>query len=62
MVTKLFTTSEQTFCFKLCSVARAFVKAPFVIALAPAFIDFDFIGGNILLGYGKEEAKRRLCC
>merc|ERR1719502_2545513 len=55
MVTKLFTTSEQTFCFKLCSVARAFVSAPFVIALTPAFIDFDFMGGNILLGGSKRE-------
>merc|ERR1719502_734314 len=61
MVTKLFTTSEQTFCFKLCSVASAFVRAPFVIALAPAFIDFDFMGGNILLGCRKEEANNRLC-
>merc|ERR1711934_1116689 len=35
IVTKLLITSEQAFCFKLCSVASAFVKAPFVIALAP---------------------------
>merc|ERR1719316_1211204 len=60
MVTKLFTTSEQTFCFKLCSVASAFVKAPFVIALAPAFIDFDFMGGNILLSCRGKAAKKRL--
>merc|ERR1719502_2400019 len=48
MVTKLFTTSEQTFCFKLCSVASALVRAPFVIALPPAFIDFDFMGATSL--------------
>merc|ERR1719181_2732684 len=53
MVTKVFTTSEQTFCFKLCSVASAFVNAPFVMALAPAFIDLDFIGGNITLACRK---------
>merc|ERR1719420_831953 len=46
MATRLLITSEQAFCFKLCSVASAFVKAPFVIAFAPAFIDF-FMGGNI---------------
>merc|ERR1719247_3460133 len=48
MATTLLITSEQAFCFKPCSVAIAFVKAPFVIALAPAFIDFDFIGGNMV--------------
>merc|ERR1719160_2133007 len=47
MATMLLMTSEQAFCFKPCSVASAFVKAPFVIALPPAFI--DFMGGNILL-------------
>merc|ERR1719420_2311539 len=45
MATRLLITSEQAFCFKLCSVASAFVKAPFVIAFAPAFM--DFIGGNM---------------
>merc|ERR1719181_1439563 len=46
MSAMLFKTSEHTFCFKPCSVAIAFAKAPFVMAfLAPAFI--DFIGGNI---------------
>merc|ERR1719213_445181 len=46
MSAMLFKTSEHTFCFRPCSVAIAFAKAPFVIAfLAPAFI--DFIGGNI---------------
>merc|ERR1711865_533188 len=45
--TRLLITSEQAFCFKLCSVASALVKAPFVMALpfVPAFI--DFIGGNM---------------
>merc|ERR1719171_2045724 len=46
MSTMLFKTSEQAFCFKPCWVARVFAKAPFVMAFAPAFI--DFIGGNML--------------
>merc|ERR1719359_615952 len=46
MSTMLFRTSEQAFCFKPCSVASAFAKAPLVMAFAPAFI--DFIGGNML--------------
>merc|ERR1719473_594247 len=55
MATMLLMTSEQAFCFKPCSVARAFAKAPFVIAFfAPAFI--DFIGGNIS---DEEEALER---
>ena len=40
------TTSEQTFCFRPCSVARALVMAPLVIALPPAFM--DFIGGSMV--------------
>merc|ERR1719174_3659512 len=35
IATKLSSTSEQAFCFNSCSVAIAFVKAPFVIALLP---------------------------
>merc|ERR1711881_752195 len=46
MATRLLITSEQAFCFKLCSVASAFVMAPLVIAFPPAFI--DFMGGSIL--------------
>merc|ERR1719218_16789 len=47
MSAMLFSKSEQTFCFKQCSVAIALAKAPLVIAfLAPAFI--DFIGGNMV--------------
>merc|ERR1740130_2015057 len=46
MATMLLIISEQAFCFKPCSVARVFAKAPFVIAFAPAFMDF-FMGGNI---------------
>merc|ERR1719424_1179751 len=54
IATMLLITSEQAFCFKPCSVASAFAKAPFVIAFfAPAFI--DFIGGNMLL---KRKKKR----
>merc|ERR1719262_537040 len=48
MATMLLMTSEQAFCFKPCSVASAFVMAPFVIALPPAFI--DFMGGSMVLG------------
>merc|ERR1719174_2473085 len=46
MATTLLITSEQAFCFRPCSVASAFVMAPFVIALPPAFM--VFIGGSIL--------------
>merc|ERR1740117_2284309 len=53
MATMLLITSEQAFCFKPCSVASAFARAPFVIAFAPAFIDF-FIGGNITCN-GREN-------
>merc|ERR1719399_1407565 len=45
MATMLLMTSEQAFCFKPCSVASAFVMAPFVIAYPPAFM--DFMGGNM---------------
>merc|ERR1719482_2357981 len=52
MATMLLITSEQAFCFRLCSVASAFVMAPFVIALPPAFM--DFIGGSMVL---REESE-----
>merc|ERR1719329_1523552 len=48
MATMLLITSEQAFCFRLCSVASAFVMAPFDIAFPPAFIDFDFMGGSMI--------------
>merc|ERR1719359_2361742 len=48
MATKLLMTSEQAFCLSSCSVARAFVIAPLLIAfLPPAFM--DFIGGSMVL-------------
>merc|ERR1719230_194526 len=53
MATKLLITAEHSFCFSSLSVAIAFVTAPLDIALTPAFIDFDFIGGNML---GKEDS------
>merc|ERR1719476_498041 len=53
MSTMLFKTSEQAFCFKPCSVARAFAKAPLFMAFAPAFI--DFIGGNMLTQEGTNR-------
>merc|ERR1719263_1740501 len=46
MATKLLITSEQAFCFKPCSVAIAFIMAPFVIAFLLVFI--DFMGGNMV--------------
>merc|ERR1719162_2090535 len=64
MATMLLMTSEQAFCFRPCSTASAFVKAPFVIAFfAPAFM--DFMGGNMLLGSQDvlwEQADVLLCC
>merc|ERR1719359_2421095 len=55
METMLLINSEQAFCFKPCSVARAFVRAPFVIAFfAPAFI--DFMGGN--MAQNRDEQTR----
>merc|ERR1719272_2280300 len=49
MATRLLMTSEQAFCFSSCSIARAFVMAPLLIAfLPPAFI--DFMGGSMMLG------------
>merc|ERR1719482_744767 len=61
MATKLLITAEHCFCFKSRSVAIALVTAPFDIALAPAFIDFDFMGGNILLDkQSKKECGQRI--
>merc|ERR1719281_1005014 len=49
MATRLLITSEQAFCFSSCSVARALVMAPLLMAfLPPAFM--DFIGGSMVLG------------
>merc|ERR1712034_267415 len=62
MATRLLITSEQAFCFNPCSVARAFVIAPLVIALPPAFI--DFIGGSMVLattGMVREQRQRIAC-
>merc|ERR1712059_73226 len=57
MATMLLITSEQAFCFRLCSVASAFVMAPFDIAFPPAFI--DFMGGSMVLGKVREKQRRR---
>merc|ERR1719378_876723 len=47
MATRLLITSEQAFCFSSCSVARALVMAPLLMAFfPPAFM--DFMGGSIL--------------
>merc|ERR1719198_1789558 len=54
MATKLLITAAHCFCFSSLSVAMAFVTAPFDIAfLAPAFIAFDFIGGNMATEKGE---------
>merc|ERR1719446_1652911 len=58
MATMLLITSEQAFCFRLCSVASAFVMAPFDMAFPPAFIDFDFMGGN-MFGQVKRSQRAR---
>merc|ERR1711953_1315333 len=49
--TRLSITWEHSFCFMPCSFAIAFVRAPFVIAFAAAFI--DFIAGAMVLDDGK---------
>merc|ERR1719238_2664765 len=56
MATKLLITAAHCFCFKSRSEAIAFVTAPFDMALAPAFIDFDFMGGSMVLEKG-DRAK-----
>merc|ERR1719281_330826 len=49
MATRLLMTSEQAFCFNSCSVARAFVMAPLLMAfLPPAFM--VFMGGSMVCG------------
>merc|ERR1719408_41624 len=63
MATKLLITAEHSFCFSSLSVAIAFVTAPFDIALTPAFIDLDFMGGNILHKEGQDKkGKQRIHC
>merc|ERR1719392_430044 len=54
MATRLLITSEQAFCFSSCSVARALVMAPLLMAfLPPAFI--DFMGGSMMSGKRKAR-------
>merc|ERR1719316_1708881 len=58
MATMLLITSEHAFCFKPCSVASAFVMAPLVIALPPAFM--DFMGGSMVGEWlGSSQSKKR---
>merc|ERR1711924_99913 len=45
--TRLLMTSEQAFCLSSCSVARAFVIAPLLIAFLPAAF-IDFMGGSMM--------------
>merc|ERR1719378_807295 len=58
MATKLLSTAEHCFCFNSRSTAIAFVTAPFDMALAPAFIAFDFIGGNMVTRKVSESQQR----
>merc|ERR1719235_2083090 len=61
IATRLLMTSEQAFCFSSCSVARAFVMAPLLIAfLPPAFI--DFMGGSMMLREDKYKTNAKICC
>merc|ERR1740130_1237408 len=63
MATMLLITSEQAFCFRPCSVASAFVMAPFDIAFPPAFIAFDFMGGSMVSRCGRIRGQRQTeCC
>merc|ERR1719198_991670 len=48
MATKLLMMPEICFCFNSRSVAMAFVTVPFDIALTPAFMAFDFMGGSMV--------------
>merc|ERR1719408_477785 len=59
MATKLLITAEHSFCFSSLSVAMAFVTAPLDIALTPTFMDFDFIGGNILHKEGSDTKAKK---
>merc|ERR1719198_1395510 len=61
MATKLSMTSEICFCFNSCSVAMAFVTAPFDIALIPAFMAFDFMGGRMVRQEKMLERSGRVC-
>merc|ERR1719478_433869 len=61
MATKLSSTSEQVFVFISCSVAIALVKAPFVIALLPDFIDFIAFMGMVLKERQLQSVQRRYC-
>merc|ERR1712178_273927 len=47
MATRLLMTSEQAFCFNSCSVARAFVMAPLLMAFSPP-APMDFMGGSMM--------------
>merc|ERR1719345_509108 len=56
MATTLLINSEQAFCFRPCSAASAFVMAPLVIALPPAFI--DFMGGSMVFEVREGQRTR----
>merc|ERR1711981_1174093 len=58
MTTMLLITSEQAFCFRPCSVASAFVMAPFDIAFfALAFI--DFMGGSMVTSKARRGVQQQ---
>merc|ERR1719456_2021944 len=57
MATRLLITSEQAFCFSSCSVARALVMAPLLMAfLPPAFM--DFMGGSMVSSNKQARVER----
>merc|ERR1719450_467104 len=62
MATRLLITSEHAFCLSSCSVARAFVIGPLLMAfLPPAFI--DFMGGSMMMDRTwttSEKGKKRV--
>merc|ERR1719163_1248504 len=48
MVTRLLIILAHAPCFNSCFVASIFETAPLLMALAPVFMDLDFMGGNIV--------------
>merc|ERR1719487_3089632 len=62
MATKLLIILEHVDCFISCFAARAFVKAPLLMALAPAFMDLDFMGGNMFSSRKPKAPRNYLRC
>merc|ERR1719482_2137811 len=60
MVTRLLIILAHAPCFNSCFVASIFDTAPLLMALAPAFMDLDFMGGNIAQSNNRSYCKRRV--